>query len=150
LPVWIADILGQTLRADDHQIVSIQFLSFSTVTIPMSEANKVHALAAGPLQSLIDEGGPVLVDIWASWCGPCRGMLPIVEEVAGERTDGLRVAKIEISNPETPENDDWVGEFGVRSVPTFILFKGGTDIAGFAGTATKGELNDWLDTQLAG
>ncbi len=112
--------------------------------------DEILALEAGALQALIDEGGAVFVDIWASWCGPCRGMKPIFAELAKQLGERISFVTLEISNAETPQNDKWVERFGVRSVPTFILFKDGDDIAGFSGTATHVQMEEWLVKQLGG
>lgn len=114
----------------------------------MEKGSSVQELEAGALQALIDTGNPVLVDVWASWCGPCNAMFPVVDAVAREHGDELTVVKLEIDNPSTPQNDAWTQQFGIRSVPTFILFRGGTDIAGFAGTATAAQFRDWLKSEL--
>ena len=86
---------------------------------------------------------PVLVDFWAEWCGPCRMIGPALEEISDELADKLTVAKINIDeNPETP------GQFGVRGIPTMILFKDGQAAAQKVGAAPKGQIQQWVESAL--
>lgn len=86
---------------------------------------------------------PVLVDFWAEWCGPCKQLLPIVEEIAGERSD-IKVAKINIDeNPETPQ------KYGVRGIPTLMMFKNGELVATKVGGLPKSQLQEWIDSAIA-
>src|SRR3989304_9016196 len=77
---------------------------------------------------------PALVDFWASWCAPCRAIAPIVDEMAQEYTGKLRVVKVNVDdNPATP------GKYGVRGIPTLILFKGGKVVDQLAGAVPKNQ-----------
>lgn len=89
-------------------------------------------------------GKPVLVDFWAEWCGPCKQIGPILDDIAKEMGDKLTVAKVNIDqNPESPQR------FGVRGIPTMILFKDGKAIATKVGSLPKSQLVEWLNSHVA-
>jgi thioredoxin 1 len=82
---------------------------------------------------------PTLVDFWAEWCGPCKMIAPVVEQVAAEYAGKLRVAKMDVdSNPQTPQS------LGIRGIPTLILFKDGVEATRIVGYRTKEALVDEL------
>ncbi len=93
--------------------------------------------------AVLQASGPVLVDFWAEWCGPCRMVAPFVEQLADDKEGQLTVAKINIDeNPQTPM------KYGVRGIPTMILFKNGQVAAMKVGALPKSKLYEWVEGQL--
>lgn len=94
-------------------------------------------------KDVLGASGPVLVDFWAEWCGPCRMIAPALEEISNEMGDKVTVAKLNIDdNPDAP------AKYGVRGIPTMILFKNGEPAATKVGAAPKSALQSWLEGQL--
>lgn len=88
---------------------------------------------------------PVVVDFWAEWCGPCKMIAPILEEIAGEQLGVLKVAKLNVD-----DNPDIARRYGVMSIPTMIVFKDGQESARIVGAKGKGQLLDDLRPFLQG
>jgi thioredoxin 1 len=94
-------------------------------------------------QDVLKSNVPVLVDFWAEWCGPCRMIAPILEQVASETAGKLKVVKLNVDeNPKTP------GQFGIRGIPTLILFKGGQVAATQVGAVAKAQLAAFVQPHI--
>ena len=106
----------------------------------MSQSRVLHASDASFQGDVLQSDKPVLVDFWAEWCGPCRSIGPILEDVASERQDSLRVVKVNID--ESPE---LARQFGVRSIPTLMLFQDGQLKSQRVGALRRPELDAFLD-----
>ena len=95
-------------------------------------------------QKVLQGQGLTLVDFWAEWCGPCRQLSPVLDDLAKEMEGQLTVAKVNIdSSPKTPE------KYGVRGIPTLILFKDGQAVSTKVGALPKAKLMEWIKSQAA-
>ena len=91
-------------------------------------------------QEVLQSGEPVIVDFWAEWCGPCKALSPLVDELAGELSGKAKVVKINIDeNPHTPT------KYGVRGIPTLMVFKDGQVTDTKVGSMSKSQLTEWAE-----
>ncbi|MCE0731222.1 thioredoxin TrxC [Halomonas sp. G15] len=102
------------------------------------------ALTSANFRALVERSElPVVVDFWAGWCGPCKMMAPIFAEAARELEPRMRFAKL-----DTEAEQALAGRFGIRSIPTLIVFKGGREVARQAGAMQGSQLRQWLQPHL--
>jgi thioredoxin 1 len=94
-------------------------------------------------QEVLKSDDPVLVDYWAEWCGPCKMIAPILEEVSRDYDGRLRVAKLNVD-----ENQSVPAKYGIRGIPTLMLFKNGAVVATKVGALSKSQLTAFLDSHL--
>ena len=92
---------------------------------------------------VIQSGKPVLVDYWAEWCGPCKMIAPILDEVSRDYAEKLNVAKVNVD-----ENQEIASKYGIRGIPTLMLFRNGAVVATKVGALSKSQLTAFLDSNL--
>lgn len=103
----------------------------------------VHVTDANFDQEVLKSTGPVLVDYWAEWCGPCKMIAPVLEEIANDYAGRVKIAKLNIDeNPATPP------KYGIRGIPTLMLFKNGNVEATKVGAVSKSQLSAFIDGNL--
>lgn len=110
----------------------------------MASANIITATTQNFPTEIIGSQQPVLVDFWAEWCGPCKMLGPVLDELATEYTGKARIAKVNID-----DHQDLAAQFGIRAIPTLLLFKGGQVIEQVVGLKSKRDLKSSLDRAIA-
>jgi len=137
------DACGAVNRVDERRLTSLPVCG--RCGNPLSVGSKPTAVGAENFQKeVIDWPGTVLVDFWAPWCGPCKALAPILEELASSRAGSLKIVKV-----NTDENAELASQFGIFSIPTLILFHRGNMINQVSGALPKAQLEDWIDSSLA-
>ncbi len=106
-------------------------------------SDKVQQVSDADFDSIVSSETPTLVDFWAPWCGPCKAIGPVVEDLAEEYEGKVNITKMNVDdNPATP------GKFGIRAIPTLILFKGGEVVDQITGAVGKAQLVDLINNAI--
>ena len=128
-------------RCTNAILEEVLFFRISKGSRTMSSSQKVSD--ANFEAEVLQASGPVVVDFWAEWCGPCKAMSPLVDELATSMGEKVKVVKVNIDeNPNAPT------KYGVRGIPTFMVFKDGKLVDTKVGSMSKGQLSDWVSANI--
>jgi len=105
--------------------------------------NAIHVTDATFEQEVLKSDIPVIVDFWATWCGPCRMIAPVIEELATEYEGKLKVCKLDVDN-----NQQTAGNYGIRSIPALLIFKNGENVNNIVGAVPKSKIVESLGSVL--
>ncbi|RPH45626.1 MAG: thioredoxin TrxA [Burkholderiales bacterium] len=109
----------------------------------MSSTQITHTSDANFEADVLKSDAPVLVDYWAEWCGPCKMIAPLLDEVAKDYDGKVRIVKVNVD-----DNQEITAKYGIRGIPTLKLFKNGEEVATKVGALSKSQLTQFLDTNL--
>jgi thioredoxin 1 len=110
----------------------------------MAASNVLELTDANFQNEVLNSSEPVLVDFWAPWCGPCRKLAPMIDELASENAGGVKIGKVNIDN-----NQSAAQQYGIESIPTLIIFRGGQPVERMVGIPTKSRVQEALDSAKA-
>lgn len=123
--------------------IQTHFLSFSDLNLNQNTMSIVHITNDNFETDVLKADKPVLVDFWAEWCGPCKAIAPILDQVASEYADRVQIAKVNVD-----EAGAIAQKYGIRSIPTLMVFKNGAPQAQHVGALSKNQLTQLLDAQI--
>lgn len=116
----------------------------TAATATTTHSHTIHVSDSSFENDVLKAPGPVLVDFWAEWCGPCRALGPSLEALATEKAGQIKVVKVNIDeNPNAPT------KYGVRSIPTLLIFKDGQVVAQTVGSMPKSDLFKWVEGSIS-
>ncbi|NLS20384.1 thioredoxin TrxC [Rhizobium sp. P40RR-XXII] len=129
---------GQSNRLDDGR--NDRAARCSSCRSALFTGRPVSLISENFARQISSQDLPVVVDFWASWCGPCQAMAPILEDAASRFEPRIRFAKV-----DTQAEPELTAAYGIRAIPTLIMFKGGKEIARRSGAMASGQLRQWLE-----
>jgi thioredoxin 1 len=129
-------------------LLTLQY-NFTSGSVPVSLKRREATMATVKVtdatfrSDVVGASGPVVVDFWAEWCGPCKMIGPALEEISDELEGQVKIVKLNVD-----ENPGVAGAYGIRTIPTLMIFKGGKMATSKIGAAPKGELKKWIADAL--